>query len=149
MQTESEVGVLAYQLHLEADNPDAFIVYERWRSLDALEAHLRTPYPSGSDFGRRPRSGRLAFVKRRVDDAFQRAREACGAVTDQPAGPTVVCRSAARRSRSGKLGRGMPTVAEGASLRSPTRDEERRARHSGQQPARPLAARQPLWPLPS
>lgn len=42
--TGKEVGVLAYQLHREADNPDAFIVYERWRSLDALEAHLRTPY---------------------------------------------------------------------------------------------------------
>lgn len=43
-QTSQEAGVLAYQLHREPDNPDAFIVYERWRSLDDLEAHLRTPY---------------------------------------------------------------------------------------------------------
>ena len=42
--TGSEVGVLAYQLHREPDNSDAFIVYERWRTLDDLEAHLRTPY---------------------------------------------------------------------------------------------------------
>lgn len=42
--TESEAGARAYQLHRDADNPDAFIVYERWRSLDDLEAHLRTPY---------------------------------------------------------------------------------------------------------
>ena len=43
-QTASEAGVLAYQLHREPNNPDSFVVYERWRSLDDLEAHLRTPY---------------------------------------------------------------------------------------------------------
>jgi quinol monooxygenase YgiN len=36
--------VLAYQLHREPNNPDAFVVYEHWRSLDDLEAHLRTAY---------------------------------------------------------------------------------------------------------
>lgn len=44
VQTAREAGVLAYQLHREPDNPDAFVVYERWRSLAALEAHLRTTY---------------------------------------------------------------------------------------------------------
>jgi len=43
-RTASEEGVLAYQLHREPDNPDAFVVYERWRSLDDLENHLRAPY---------------------------------------------------------------------------------------------------------
>lgn len=44
MQTANEAGVLAYHLHREPDNPDAFVVYERWRSLEDLEAHLRTTY---------------------------------------------------------------------------------------------------------
>jgi quinol monooxygenase YgiN len=44
VQTAREAGVLAYQLHREADNPDAFVVYERWRSLEDLEGHLRTTY---------------------------------------------------------------------------------------------------------
>ena len=39
-QTASEVGVLAYQLHREPNDPDVFVVYERWRCLDDLEAHL-------------------------------------------------------------------------------------------------------------
>ena len=42
--TANEAGVQAYQLHREPSNADAFVVYERWRSLDDLEAHLRTPY---------------------------------------------------------------------------------------------------------
>lgn len=45
-QTAREAGALTYQLHRETDNADAFVVYERWRSLDDLEAHLRTPYIS-------------------------------------------------------------------------------------------------------
>ena len=44
MQTVREAGVLAYQLHREPDNPSGFIVYERWRSLEDLEGHLRTTY---------------------------------------------------------------------------------------------------------
>jgi quinol monooxygenase YgiN len=44
VQTARETGVLAYQLHREPDNSDAFIVYERWRSLEDLEGHLRTSY---------------------------------------------------------------------------------------------------------
>lgn len=44
IRTAREEGVLAYQLHREPQDPDAFVVYERWLSLEALEAHLRTPY---------------------------------------------------------------------------------------------------------
>ena len=44
VQTAREAGVLAYQLHRELDNSEAFVVYERWRSLEDLEAHLRTTY---------------------------------------------------------------------------------------------------------
>lgn len=44
VQTAREAGVLAYQLRRESDNPDAFVVYERWRSLEDLERHLRTTY---------------------------------------------------------------------------------------------------------
>ena len=43
-QTANEAGVLAYQLHREPNDPDVFVVYERWRSLDDLDAHLRMPY---------------------------------------------------------------------------------------------------------
>lgn len=44
VQTARESGALAYQLHRQPDNSDVFVVYERWRSLDDLEMHLRTPY---------------------------------------------------------------------------------------------------------
>ena len=43
-QTAQEAGVLAYQLHREPDDSDAFVVYERWRSLEDLAGHLRTTY---------------------------------------------------------------------------------------------------------
>ena len=44
VHTAREAGMLAYKLHREPDNSDAFIVYERWRSLEDLEGHLRTSY---------------------------------------------------------------------------------------------------------
>lgn len=43
-ETAREAGALAYQLHREPDDSDAFVVYERWRSLDDPKAHLRTSY---------------------------------------------------------------------------------------------------------
>lgn len=43
-ETRKEAGALAYALHREAGDPGVFVVYERWRSLGDLEAHLRTPY---------------------------------------------------------------------------------------------------------
>jgi quinol monooxygenase YgiN len=42
--TLREPGVLAYQPHRDPTYTAGFVVYERWKSLDDLEAHLRTPY---------------------------------------------------------------------------------------------------------
>lgn len=44
VHTASEAGVLAYRLHRHTDDPNVFVVYEHWRSLADLEAHLRTNY---------------------------------------------------------------------------------------------------------
>jgi quinol monooxygenase YgiN len=43
-QTRKENGVIAFDLNREASDGTCFIVYERWKSLADLEAHLRTPY---------------------------------------------------------------------------------------------------------
>lgn len=42
--TLREPGVLAYQPHRDPTDTAGFVVYERWKSLDDLDAHLRTPY---------------------------------------------------------------------------------------------------------
>jgi quinol monooxygenase YgiN len=42
--TLREPDVLAYQPHRDPTDTAGFVVYERWKSLDALEAHLRTSY---------------------------------------------------------------------------------------------------------
>jgi quinol monooxygenase YgiN len=42
--TLREPGVLAYQPHRDPKETAGFVVYERWKSLDDLEAHLRTLY---------------------------------------------------------------------------------------------------------
>jgi quinol monooxygenase YgiN len=42
--TLAESGCLRFELNREARNPARFVVYERWRSLADLEAHLRTSY---------------------------------------------------------------------------------------------------------
>ncbi|HEX6537309.1 MAG TPA: putative quinol monooxygenase [Gemmatimonadaceae bacterium] len=44
VSTAEEPGVIAYQVHRERGAPTRFVVYERWRSLADLDAHLRTPY---------------------------------------------------------------------------------------------------------
>lgn len=44
ISTANESGVIAYELHRERQAPTLFIVYEQWRSLADLDAHLRTPY---------------------------------------------------------------------------------------------------------
>lgn len=44
VSTANESGVIAYELHRERQAPTRFVVYEQWRSLADLEAHLRTPY---------------------------------------------------------------------------------------------------------
>jgi quinol monooxygenase YgiN len=42
--TLTEPGVLAYQPHRDPTDAAGFVVYERWKSLDDLEAHLRMSY---------------------------------------------------------------------------------------------------------
>jgi len=42
--TRSETGVLVYNLNREAADGTRYVVYERWKSLSDLEAHLRKPY---------------------------------------------------------------------------------------------------------
>lgn len=42
--TQSEPGCVAYEIDRDADSPDRFVVYERWRDLAALEAHALTPH---------------------------------------------------------------------------------------------------------
>jgi quinol monooxygenase YgiN len=42
--TRQEKGNRAYDLNRDAKMPTAYVVYERWQDLAALEAHLRTPH---------------------------------------------------------------------------------------------------------
>jgi quinol monooxygenase YgiN len=42
--TLREPGVLAYQPHRDPTDTAGFVVYERWKSLDDLGAHLRRSY---------------------------------------------------------------------------------------------------------
>lgn len=40
----AEEGCLQYDLHAVVDDPDRFVVVERWASPEALEAHLASPH---------------------------------------------------------------------------------------------------------
>lgn len=42
--TRAEPGCLAYDLCQDTDSPDHFVVYERWKDLAALGAHLETAH---------------------------------------------------------------------------------------------------------
>jgi quinol monooxygenase YgiN len=42
--TRQEKGCLAYQLNRQADAPNNYLVYERWKDLAALEAHLKSKH---------------------------------------------------------------------------------------------------------
>jgi autoinducer 2-degrading protein len=42
--TRKEKGNLAYQLNRDAKKKGAYVVYERWQDLAALEAHMKTPH---------------------------------------------------------------------------------------------------------
>jgi quinol monooxygenase YgiN len=42
--TLKEKGVISYELNRKAKGDNDFVVYERWESLAALDAHLRMPY---------------------------------------------------------------------------------------------------------
>lgn len=42
--TRREPGCLRYDIYHSADDPDAWFVYEDWRSQADFDAHMRTPY---------------------------------------------------------------------------------------------------------
>jgi quinol monooxygenase YgiN len=43
-ETRKEKGMLAYQLNRSTKNATDYVVYERWRDVAALEAHLKTAH---------------------------------------------------------------------------------------------------------
>ena len=42
--SRKEKGNLAYDLNRDTQDPSRYLVYERWKDLAALEAHLQTPH---------------------------------------------------------------------------------------------------------
>ena len=42
--THAEEGCLAYALHVDNANPLHFVLLERWRSQEDLDAHMTTPH---------------------------------------------------------------------------------------------------------
>jgi quinol monooxygenase YgiN len=42
--SKKEAGNLAYQLNRDADDPGTYLVYERWKTLDALKAHTESDH---------------------------------------------------------------------------------------------------------
>ncbi len=42
--SRKEKGNLAYDLNRDTQDPSRYLVYERWKDLPALEAHLKTPH---------------------------------------------------------------------------------------------------------
>ncbi len=42
--TRAEEGCLNYDLHVSADDPGIFVLYENWKSKADLDQHLATPY---------------------------------------------------------------------------------------------------------
>lgn len=42
--TRKEKGNLAYDLNRDTQNSSRYLVYERWKDLTALEAHLKSPH---------------------------------------------------------------------------------------------------------
>lgn len=42
--SRKEQGNLAYDLNRDTQDPSRYLVYERWKDLAALEAHLKTPH---------------------------------------------------------------------------------------------------------
>lgn len=42
--TRAEKGNVNYDLHRGQNNPAVFVIYEGWKSRDALEAHFQTPH---------------------------------------------------------------------------------------------------------
>ena len=43
-KTHEEEGCLAYALHRDTADPNHFVLVERWRSQEDLDAHMTQPY---------------------------------------------------------------------------------------------------------
>lgn len=43
-ETRKEEGNIAYDLSQDVENPEAFLLYEEWRSVADLDSHLKQPY---------------------------------------------------------------------------------------------------------
>ena len=42
--TRAEAGVLQFHIHRNRFDPNLFVIYEAWRSIEALRKHFDTPY---------------------------------------------------------------------------------------------------------
>ncbi len=42
--THAEEGCLRYAVHRATDDPGSFLIVERWTSMEALNAHLKSPH---------------------------------------------------------------------------------------------------------
>jgi quinol monooxygenase YgiN len=43
-ETRKEKGCIAYDLNKDVKDPTRYVVYERWKSLADLDAHLKSPH---------------------------------------------------------------------------------------------------------
>lgn len=43
-ETRKEKGCIAYESHVSINDPNTFVVVERWESRDDLNAHARAPH---------------------------------------------------------------------------------------------------------
>lgn len=42
--TRQEKGCIEYRLHQDINNPDLFLFFETWESMESLEQHLNSPH---------------------------------------------------------------------------------------------------------
>src|SRR4051812_5999361 len=45
--THAEDGCLSYALHRDKNDPNVYVLVERWVSQEALDAHITQPYVTG------------------------------------------------------------------------------------------------------
>jgi quinol monooxygenase YgiN len=43
-ETRKEAGNVAYDLNRDTDQPETYVLYERWQNLDALAAHMEAAH---------------------------------------------------------------------------------------------------------
>lgn len=63
----AEEGCLRYDLHRVADDPDRFVLIERWASAEALAAHDVAPHMAAADAANKAFRAQPAEVVRLVD----------------------------------------------------------------------------------